>query len=61
MGIYQFKCGRKQKRAKIGILEEIAMTLYHNSNTANIKVLKPKQADHDRPYVYSLISLFHVL
>lgn len=28
------------------------MTLYHGSNTANIKILKPCQADHDRPYVY---------
>lgn len=28
------------------------MILYHGSKTANIKVLKPNQADHDRPYVY---------
>ncbi len=28
------------------------MTLYHGSRTADIKVLKPNQADHDRPYVY---------
>lgn len=28
------------------------MTLYHGSNTADIKILKPNQADHDRPYVY---------
>lgn len=28
------------------------MTLYHGSNTANLKLLKPNQADHDRPYVY---------
>lgn len=28
------------------------MLLYHGSNTANIKVLKPNKADHDRPYVY---------
>ncbi len=28
------------------------MILYHGSNTGNIKVLKPNQADHDRPYVY---------
>ncbi len=28
------------------------MILYHGSNTANITVLKPNQADHDRPYVY---------
>lgn len=28
------------------------MILYHGSSNADIKVLKPKQADHDRPYVY---------
>lgn len=28
------------------------MVLYHGSNTGNIKVLKPNQADHDRPYIY---------
>lgn len=28
------------------------MILYHGSNTADIKVLQPNQADHDRPYVY---------
>ena len=28
------------------------MVLYHGSNIANIKVLRPNQADHDRPYVY---------
>ena len=28
------------------------MILYHGRNTGNIKVLKPNQADHDRPYVY---------
>lgn len=28
------------------------MILYHGSNTADIKVLKPNLADHDRPYVY---------
>ncbi len=28
------------------------MILYHGSRTGNIKVLKPNQADHDRPYVY---------
>lgn len=28
------------------------MILYHGSNAGNIKQLKPKQADHDRPYVY---------
>ena len=26
--------------------------LYHGSNITNIKVLRPNQADHDRPYVY---------
>lgn len=28
------------------------MILYHGSNTADIRVLKPNLADHDRPYVY---------
>lgn len=28
------------------------MILCHGSNTGNIKILKPNQADHDRPYVY---------
>lgn len=28
------------------------MKLFHGSNTKNISVLEPKQADHDRPYVY---------
>lgn len=28
------------------------MTLYHGSNIAGIEILKPNQADHDRPYVY---------
>lgn len=28
------------------------MILYHGSSNADIKVLKPNQADHDRPYVY---------
>lgn len=28
------------------------MKLYHGSNTADIKILRPNQADHDRPYVY---------
>ena len=26
--------------------------LYHGSNTGNIQILEPRQADHDRPYVY---------
>lgn len=34
------------------VIEGGIMTLYHGSNTANIKVLEPNQADHDRPYVY---------
>lgn len=28
------------------------MILYHGSNISGIKVLEPKLADHDRPYVY---------
>lgn len=28
------------------------MILYHGSNTGNIQVLQPRQADHDRPYIY---------
>lgn len=28
------------------------MKLYHGSNVCNIKILEPKQADHDRPYIY---------
>ncbi len=28
------------------------MLLYHGSNTPDIKILKPRQADHDRPYLY---------
>lgn len=28
------------------------MILYHGSSTGNIKILKPNQADHDRPYIY---------
>lgn len=28
------------------------MRLYHGSNTGDIKVLEPRQADHDRSYVY---------
>ena len=31
---------------------ELLIVLYHGSNTGNNKVLKPNQADHDRPYVY---------
>ena len=32
--------------------EEENMKLYHGSNIGDIKVLEPRQADHDRPYVY---------
>ncbi len=28
------------------------MILYHGSNTGNIKILEPRLADHDRPYIY---------
>lgn len=28
------------------------MKLYHGSNIGDIQVLEPRQADHDRPYVY---------
>lgn len=28
------------------------MRLYHGSNTGDIRILEPRQADHDRPYVY---------
>ncbi|MBQ8604341.1 MAG: hypothetical protein IJ410_05835 [Oscillospiraceae bacterium] len=28
------------------------MILYHGSNTTGIKTLQPRQADHDRPYIY---------
>ena len=40
------------------------MILYHGSNTKNIKVLEPLQADHDRPYIYlttvDVVSAFYV-
>lgn len=40
------------------------MILYHGSNTANIKILRPNQADHDRPYVYmttiDVVALFYL-
>lgn len=40
------------------------MILYHGSNTENLKVLEPRQADHDRPYVYmttlEVISAFYL-
>lgn len=28
------------------------MILYHGSNVGEIKILEPRQADHDKPYVY---------
>ena len=28
------------------------MRLFHGSNTPGIRVLEPRQADHDRPYIY---------
>lgn len=28
------------------------MKLYHGSNIGDIQILEPRQADHDRPYVY---------
>lgn len=41
------------------------MILYHGSNTGNIKVLKPNQADHDWPYVYMItidvVAAFYLL
>jgi len=40
------------------------ITLYHGSNTSEIKVLKPNLADHDRPYVYmttiDAVALFYL-
>ena len=40
------------------------MRLYHGSNTPNIKVLEPRLADHDRPYVYlttiDVVSAFYL-
>lgn len=40
------------------------MILYHGSNIKNIKTLEPKQADHDRPYVYmttlEVVSAFYL-
>lgn len=30
----------------------MTLTLYHGSNIGNIKILEPRLADHDRPYVY---------
>lgn len=40
------------------------MILYHGINIANIKILEPKQADHDRPCVYmttfEIVSSFYL-
>lgn len=40
------------------------MVLYHGSNIGNIRILEPKQADHDRPYVYmttlEVVSAFYL-
>lgn len=40
------------------------MILYHGSNIENIKVLEPRLADHDRPYVYmttlEVVSAFYL-
>ena len=32
------------------------MRLYHGSRTAGIRVLEPRQADHERPYIYLTTS-----
>ncbi len=40
------------------------MILYHGSHTANLKILNPQQADHDRPYVYmttiNIVAAFYL-
>lgn len=40
------------------------MILYHGSNIENLKVLEPRQADYDRPYVYmttlEIVSAFYL-
>lgn len=40
------------------------MKLYHGSNTADIKVLEPRLADHERPYIYmttvDVVSAFYI-
>lgn len=40
------------------------MILYHGSNIGGIKVLEPRQADHDRPYIYmttiDVVSAFYL-
>ena len=43
---------RQIQRILKKLMEATAMILYHGSNIADIKILKPHQADHDRPYVY---------
>jgi hypothetical protein len=37
---------------KLIILGVKTMLLYHGSSTGGIRILKPRLADHDRPYVY---------
>lgn len=40
------------------------MQLFHGSNTAGITMLEPRQADHDRPYIYmttiEVVSAFYL-
>lgn len=40
------------------------MTLYHGSNTSGLEILEPRQADHDRPYIYlttmEFVSAFYL-
>lgn len=40
------------------------MKLYHGSNTADIKVLQPRLADHEQPYIYmttiDVVSAFYI-
>lgn len=40
------------------------MILYHGSNTPYIEILEPRQADHDRPYIYmttiDVVSAFYI-
>lgn len=41
-----------QDEREKNILDGDRMILYHGSGTAGIQILAPRQADHDRPYVY---------
>ena len=40
------------------------MQLFHGSRTGGIEILEPRQADHDRPYVYMttnrIVALFYL-